>query len=312
MIYGRDLLTLLDFSPDEIKYLIDLSIKFKQGKIPQKNIEELSGKKMILFFEKPSTRTRMSLEVACHDLGIKPIYVYAGTTQLARGEPIEDFARVLDRYVDAIAARVYSHKSLELLAKHAKMPVINALSDLYHPLQAIADYMTIKEKFGKLEDTVICFVGDVDNNVAHSLSIVAAKLGLEMRLLGPKKYWPKKDFIEKLSKIAEETGGKIVVTDDLREGVEGANVIYTDVWVSMGQEKEKEERVRIFRPYQVNQKLVELADPRFIFMHCLPRHRGEEVSDDVFESEHSVVFDQAENRLHSAKAVIASILAKNV
>ena len=149
MIYGKDFLTLLDFSPKEIEYLIDLSIKFKQGKISAKNIEELSGKTMVLFFEKPSTRTRMSLEVACHSLGVKPIYVYSGTTQLARGEPIEDFARVLDRYVDAIAARVYSHESLVLLAKYAKMPVINALSDMYHPLQAVADYMTIKENFGK-------------------------------------------------------------------------------------------------------------------------------------------------------------------
>ncbi len=309
MIYGRDFLTLLDFSPEEIRYLVDLSIRFKEGKVSLAKTD-IQGKVVGLFFEKPSTRTRLSLEVACHQLGLKPIYVSATTTQLVRGEPIEDFARVVDRYVDVITARVYSHRTLEIMAKHAKAPVINALSDLYHPLQAIADFMTIKEKLNRLEDIKICFVGDTDNNVAHSLAIGAVKLGLEIRLLGPKQYWPGKTFIGKLEDLSKDTGGKVIVTDILEKGVKDVDVVYTDVWVSMGQEEEREKRLKIFRKYQVGKELVALASPEYIFMHCLPRHKGEEVSDEVFESEHSVVFDQAENRLHSAKAVLALILSK--
>jgi len=310
MIYGRDFLTLLDFSAEEIRYLIKLSLRFKRNEIERDKYKKLDGMTAALVFEKPSTRTRMSLEVACHQLGIKPIYVSAMTTQLARGEPIEDFARVIERYVDLIAARVYSHKTLEDMARYANVPVINALSDMYHPLQALADYMTILEKFGRLDGLIISFVGDVGNNVARSLTVVAAKLGLEMRLVGPRDYWPGREFIDKVRSIAEKTNAKIVMTEDPTEGVKGANVIYTDVWVSMGQEKEREKRIKVFRRYQVNEELVRNADKDYIFMHCLPRHRGEEVSDGVFESENSVVFDQAENRLHSAKAVIASVLLR--
>ena len=310
MIYGKDFLTLLDFSAEEIMYLIDLSLRFKRNEVERDKYKKLEAMTAALVFEKPSTRTRMSLEVACHQLGIKPIYVSAMTTQLARGEPIEDFARVIERYVDLIAARVYSHKTLEDMARYANVPVINALSDMYHPLQALADYMTILEKFGRLDGLIISFVGDVGNNVARSLTVVAAKLGLEMRLVGPRDYWPGREFIDKVRSIAEKTNAKIVMTEDPTEGVKGANVIYTDVWVSMGQEKEREKRIKVFRRYQVNEELVRNADKDYIFMHCLPRHRGEEVSDGVFESENSVVFDQAENRLHSAKAVIASVLLR--
>lgn len=310
MIYGRDFLTLLDFTSEEIRYLIDLSLRFKRNEIERDKYKKLETMTAALVFEKPSTRTRMSLEVACHQLGIKPIYVSAMTTQLARGEPIEDFARVVERYVDLIAARVYSHKTLEDMARYANVPVINALSDMYHPLQALADYMTILEKFGRLDGLKISFVGDVGNNVARSLTVVAAKLGLEMRLVGPRDYWPGREFIDKIRSIAEKTNTKIVMTEDPAEGVKGANVVYTDVWVSMGQEKEREKRIKVFRRYQVNEELVRNADKDYIFMHCLPRHRGEEVSDGVFESENSVVFDQAENRLHSAKAVIASVLLR--
>jgi len=275
MIYGKDFLTLFDFSTEEIEYLIDLSIRFKENKVSLSEVKNIHGKIVGLFFEKPSTRTRLSLEVACHQLGLNPIYVSATTTQLVRGEPIEDFARVVDRYVDVIVARVYSHKTLEVMAKYAKAPVINALSDLYHPLQAIADFMTIKEKFNKLENIKICFVGDTDNNVAHSLVIGAIKLGLEIRLLGPKQYWPDKVFLEKLEEVSKNTGGKIVVTDDPNAGVRDVDVVYTDVWVSMGQEREREERLKIFRRYQVTKKLTTRASPEYIYMHCLPRHRGE-------------------------------------
>ena len=308
MITGRDLLTLLDLSSEELKHLIELSMRFKAGNVKSSEYSDLKGKKALLLFEKPSTRTRLSLETACLELGMFPIYVYAGTTQLARGEPIEDFARVVERYVDLVAARVYSHRSLELLAEHARVPIINALSDLYHPLQAIADFATIKEKTGKLKGNVLCFVGDVDNNVAHSLTIGAAMLGMEIRLLGPRAFWPKREFLDRVRSIAEAHGGRIIVTDKPEEGVRDANIIYTDVWVSMGQEEERERRLKMFRPYQVYEELLKAASPEYIFMHCLPRHRGEEVSDDVFESQHSVVFDQAEYRLHSAKAVLVAIL----
>lgn len=310
MIYGRDFLTLLDFEPAELLYLVDLSIRFKQGKIDREKLADIHGKKILLLFEKPSTRTRMSLEVASYDLGLHPIYVVTTTTQLARGEPLEDFARVVDRYVDIIAARVYEHQTLEIMAKYANAPVINALSDKYHPLQAVADYMTIKEKFGEFKDLKIAFVGDTDNNVAHSLAIFGLKLGLEIRLVGPKEFWPKQEAINTLRELERKYGGKLIITDDPNGGLKDVDVVYTDVWVSMGQEKEKEKRLKIFRPYQVNFELVRSAKKDFIFMHCLPRHRGEEVSDDVFESKHSVVFDQAENRLHSAKAVIASIMLR--
>ena len=291
MIYGKDFLTLLDFSAEEIMYLIDLSLRFKRNEVERDKYKKLEAMTAALVFEKPSTRTRMSLEVACHQLGIKPIYVSAMTTQLARGEPIEDFARVIERYVDLIAARVYFHKTLEDMARYANVPVINALSDMYHPLQALADYMTILEKFGRLDGLIISFVGDVGNNVARSLTVVAAKLGLEMRLVGPRDYWPGRGFIDKIRSIAEKTNAKIVMTEDPMDGVKGANVVYTDVWVSMGQEKEKEERIKVFRRYQVNEELVKNASKNYIFMHCLPRHRGEEVSDGVFESDNSVVFD---------------------
>ncbi len=308
MIPGKDFLTLLDFSADEILYLIDLSIRFKHNKVDAKRLIGIHNKAAALIFEKPSTRTRISLEVACHQLGLSPLYIETKTTQLARGEPLEDFARVLDRYVDIIAARVYSHKTLEILARYARAPVINALSDMYHPLQALADFMTIKEKFGDLSEIKIAFIGDTDNNVAHSLTIGAVKLGLEIRLVGPREYWPKKEFLDVVNKVAERTEAKIVITDNPAEGLRDANVIYTDVWVSMGQEEERKKRLKVFRPYQVNFDLVKTASQDFIFMHCLPRHRGEEVSDDLFESKHSVVFDQAENRLHTAKAVFAAIL----
>ncbi|MCR8454026.1 MAG: ornithine carbamoyltransferase [Crenarchaeota archaeon] len=308
MITGRDFLALADFSPQEITYLIDLAIRFKRGKVNTKKLARIRGRTAALIFEKPSTRTRVSMEVACHHLGIAPMYIEAGTTQLARGEPLEDFARVLDRYVDIIAARVYSHSTLETLAKYAKAPVINALSDLEHPLQGLADLMTIKEHFGDFSNLIVAFVGDVDNNVAHSLSIGVLKLGMEMRLVGPREYWPKKEFKEILDRLAKEHNAKLLITDDPKEGLRDANVIYTDVWVSMGQEAEKEQRLKVFRPYQVNFELVKVAHPDFKFMHCLPRHRGEEVSDDLFESKHSIVFDQAENRLHTTKAVFASVL----
>ena len=304
-LFGRDFLCLKDFTQDEILHLITLAEDFKRKLKSNISHDYLKGKTAALLFEKPSTRTRVSLEVACYHLGIKPIYMFAGTTQLARGEPLKDFARVMERYVDIIIARVYKHETLEEIARYATIPVVNALSDFSHPLQALGDLLTIKEKKG-LDDVKIAFVGDGDNNVAHSLLYMASKVGLEIRIGSPKQYFPRKEIIEEANKFAQESGAKIIITDDPTKAVKDVDVIYTDVWVSMGMEKEAEERLRVFEPFRVTSDLVKHAAPDFIFMHCLPRH--EEVTDDVFESKHSVVWDQAENRLHTAKAVIFALL----
>ncbi len=307
-LYGRDILSIADLTKEELLFLIELSKKLKRKR---RKINVLEGKSIALVFMKPSTRTRISMEVACYELGAHPLYIHAQTTQLARGEPIKDFARVLERYVHAIAARVYSHNDLVELAKYTRVPVINLLSDWEHPLQIIGDMLTIDEKIG-LENAKVAFVGDGDNNVAHSLLLACALLGIEIRIGAPKGYQPCAKIMEQAKKLAEKSGAKIIVTEDPIEAVRGVNVIYTDVWVSMGMEKEREERLKVFRPYQVNLELVKHAAEDFIFMHCLPRHPGEEVSDDVFESTHSVVFDQAENRLHSAKAVLLALLLERI
>jgi len=302
---GRDFLCLKDFSQEDIKYLIDLSSEFKEKLKKGVDHYYLRGKVAVLLFEKPSTRTRTSLEVACYHLGMHPMYMDVTTTQISRGEPIKDFARVMDRYVNIIIARVYKHSTLEGIAEHANIPVVNALSDFSHPLQILGDLLTIEEKKG-LEEVKIAFVGDGDNNVAHSLLFGSSIMGLEIRIGSPKQYQPKKEILDEANKIASKYGGKIIITDDPIEAVKDVDVVYTDVWVSMGFEKEAEERIKLFEPFRVTWELVEHASPDFIFMHCLPRH--EEVSDDVFESKHSVVWDQAENRLHSAKAVIYALL----
>lgn len=306
-LYGKDFLCLKDFSQDEVRYLIDLSAEFKRKLNQGIDHYYLGGKVAALFFEKPSTRTRSSLEVACYHLGMHPMYMDVTTTQISRGEPIKDFARVMERYVDIIIARVYKHSTLESMAEYAKIPVVNALSDFSHPLQILGDLLTIKEKKG-LEDVKIAFVGDGDNNVAHSLLFGSAIMGLEIRIGSPRDYQPKKEIVEEAKKIADRYGGKIIITNDPIEAVKDVDIIYTDVWVSMGFEKEAEERIKIFEPFRVTWDLVEHASPDFIFMHCLPRH--EEVSEEVFESKHSVVWDQAENRLHSAKAVIYALLKR--
>ncbi len=304
-LHGRDFLCLKDFTQDEVQYLIDLSSEFKEKL--RKGIEHyyLRGKVAALLFEKPSTRTRSSLEVACYHLGLHPMYMDVTTTQISRGEPIKDFARVMDRYVNIIVARVYKHSTLEAMAKYANAPVVNALSDFSHPLQILGDLLTIREKKG-LEGIRIAFVGDGDNNVAHSLMFGAAIMGLEIRIGAPEKYQPSREVFEQANKIAEKYGGKIIVTSDPIKAVKDVDVVYTDVWVSMGFEKEAKERIKVFEPFRVTWDLVEHAASDFIFMHCLPRH--EEVTDEVFESKHSVVWDQAENRLHSAKAVIYALL----
>jgi len=306
-LFNRDFLTLKDFKKDELLFLIDLAYDFKKKKKTGERHSFLVGKSAALFFEKPSTRTRISLEVACNDLGIHPIYLESKQMQISRGEPIKDTARVLERYVDIIIARVYSHKTLEILAEYADIPVVNALSDFAHPLQILGDFLTIKEKIG-LDDVKIAFLGDGDNNVAHSLLFGCAILGLDFRIGAPKAYQPSQSVLENAKKLAEKNHGKVLITEDPIEAVRDADIIYTDVWVSMGDEAEAAQRIKIFEPYKVSWDILKYAKEDVLFMHCLPRH--EEVEDSVFESKHSIVWDQAENRLHSAKAVLASLLTR--
>uniref|UniRef100_A0A7C1CFS9 Ornithine carbamoyltransferase n=1 Tax=Thermofilum adornatum TaxID=1365176 RepID=A0A7C1CFS9_9CREN len=301
----RDLLTLRDFSREEILALLQDSILLKKLRnAGARSLNLLSGKTVAMIFEKPSTRTRASFTVAAYELGAFPVSYSSNELQLARGEPVKDVARVLSRYHDLIAARVYRHEDLEELARYSSVPVVNLLSDKYHPLQSLADYMTILEKMGKIDGVKITFVGDGTDNVLNSLIIAGVKLGAKITVASPRDYMPREDLVGK------EYLSKIQVTEDPYEAVKDADVIYTDVFVSMGQEKEKEARLKAFLPrYQVNSELLKhVGREDFIVMHCLPAHRGEEITDEVIESKNSVVFDQAENRLHTSKAVLLHLL----
>jgi ornithine carbamoyltransferase len=301
----RDLLTLRDFSREELLALLQDSILLKKLRnAGAKHLNLLSGKTVAMIFEKPSTRTRASFTVAAYELGAFPVSYSSNELQLARGEPVKDVARVLSRYHDLIAARVYRHEDLEELARYSSVPVVNLLSDKYHPLQSLADYMTILEKKGKIDGVKITFVGDGTDNVLNSLIIAGVKLGAKITVASPRDYMPREDLVGK------EYLSKIQVTEDPYEAVKDADVIYTDVFVSMGQEKEKEVRLKAFLPrYQVNSELLKhVGREDFIVMHCLPAHRGEEITDEVVESKNSVVFDQAENRLHTSKAVLLHLL----
>jgi len=306
---GKDFISILDCTKEEIEHLVNLAFELKnryyQG---EKVIPVLSGKILALIFEKPSTRTRVSLQVAMNQLGGNSLYLSSQELQLARGEPIKDTARVLDRYVDGIAARVYRHSTLIELANYSKNPVINALSDFEHPLQALADIMTIVEVKRNLKQLKIAFVGDGGDNVLHSLMLAIAMLGGKLYIATPQGYDPNAFILKIVKELVVHSDGEIVIVRDPVEAVKDSDVVYTDVWISMGQEVEKEKRLRDFKQYQVNAELVKYAKKDYIFMHCLPAHRDEEVTDDVIESPNSVVWLQAENRLHTAKAVLASIL----
>jgi len=306
---GRDLLSISDLTSDELRGLVELSFEFKRRFwMGERFTNILSGKILGLIFEKHSTRTRVSLQVAMKQLGGEALYFHSQELQLARGEPIKDTARVLDRYLDGVAARVYRHQTLIELSEYARIPVINALSDREHPLQAIADVMTIIEKKGYRKDLKIAFLGDGSDNVLHSLMLAVAKMGWKLYIATAPGYEPAKDLYSIAVEEASKTGAEIVVVKDPLEAASGADVIYTDVFVSMGQEHEREKRLRDLMPYQVNENVVKVAKRDYIFMHCLPAHRGEEVVESVIEGSNSVVWDQAENRLHTAKAVLASIL----
>lgn len=305
----RNFLTMQEYSSEEINYLIKVSEVFKmQYKTTGYTPKVLRGKTLAMIFQKPSTRTRISFEVAMHHLGGKALYLNWNELQLGRGETIPDTARTISRYVDGIVARVFSHKDLEVLAEYAEVPVINGLSDLWHPCQALADIFTIYEYFKTFKGIKVAYVGD-GNNVCNSLLVACSKVGLDISIATPKGYEPYKLAIEYAEDNSKRTGAKIIITNDPKEAVTKANVIYTDVWISMGQEKEVEERLKIFPPYQVNSELLKGASKNYIVMHCLPAHRGYEITNEVMDGPASVIWEQAENRLHTQKALLAQLIS---
>ena len=304
---GRDILCLQDFTREELETILKTAEMMKIWNKIGKPHRVLEGKTLAMIFQKPSTRTRISFEVGIYQLGGYGLYLNAQDLQLRRGETIADTARVLSKYVDGIMARVFDHQDVVDLAKYGSVPVINGLSDFSHPCQALADYMTIKEKKGRIEGIKVVYVGD-GNNVCHSLMIAGTKLGANVVVATPEGYEPDAKVIKWAEENAAESGGSFELLHDPVQAVKDADVIYTDVWASMGQEAEAEERRKIFMPFQVNKDLVKHAKKDYIFMHCLPAHRGEEVTDDVVDSPNSVVFDEAENRLHAQKASMALVM----
>lgn len=287
----------LDLSADGLRAVLDLAHEVKRS--PDRFTKSLAGRYLALLFEKPSLRTRLTFELAIKQLGGDAVW---SAGPIAEREPAKDVARNLDRWTHGIVARVFSHQTIEDLAAWSKVPVINALSDMYHPCQALADMQTLEERFGRLDGRKLAFVGD-GNNVAHSLMLTAGRLGMEVSVAAPEGYQPDLRIVEEASKYAT-----ITITADPAEAVDGAHAVYTDVWASMGQEKEAAERARIFAPYQVNEQLVAKALPEAVFLHCLPAKRGLEVTDAVMESPRSAIFDEAENRLHAQKALLLMLL----
>ncbi|MGH2701425.1 MAG: ornithine carbamoyltransferase [Actinomycetota bacterium] len=302
----RDYLSVDDLSVDELADLLAEAAKMKSKPASYQSI--LAGKQIAMIFEKPSTRTRVSFEAGINSLGGRAIVLRADELQLGRGETIEDTGRVLSRYVDAIVVRTFGQERLERLAAGASVPVVNALSDRCHPCQALADLLTIQEQRGKkLKGTSLAYIGD-GNNVTHSLLLAGAKMGMEVRVATPEDYAPAPEVVVRAKEIAAHTGGKVIVTDFVPEAAGGAQVLYTDVWTSMGQETETEARLKVFEPYRIDAEVVGMAARDVIVMHCLPAHRGEEIAAEVMDGDLAVVWDQAENRLHTQKALLANLL----
>ncbi len=285
---------------DEVSYIIDLAIKIKAGEIEDKPLE---GKTLAMIFQKSSTRTRVSFDVGMYQLGGRPIFLSSNDLQMGRGEPISDTAKVLSRFVDGIMIRAIEHKDVVELAKYSDVPVISGLTNLEHPCQALADMLTVKEYFGSFEGKKICFAGD-GNNVCNSLLLIAPLLGMDMSVACPKGYEPDEDILKISKKFANDNNTEITISDDIDIALDDVDIVYTDVWVSMGDEAEKVKRVKDLAPYQVNKELMDIANDDAIFMHCLPAFRGQEVSADVIDGPKSVIYDQAENRLHAQKAVL--------
>jgi ornithine carbamoyltransferase len=300
---GTDLLRDLDLTNDELVYLLELAAEVKR--VPRDYGQALAGKSIAMLFEKPSLRTRLTFDLAIKQMGGDSVFCEG---PVGGREPLKDVARNLDRWVNGIVARVFTQETVEELAQWASVPVINALSDLYHPCQALADVQTIRERFGSLKGLKLTFLGD-GNNVAQSLMITAIRLGMDFTLGCPPGYLPNPETVAQAEGLAAVSGASLVITHDVAAAIGGAHAVYTDVWTSMGQEREAVKRKKAFRPYQVNDELWAQARPDSIFMHCLPARRGEEVTDSVMEASRSVVFDQAENRLHAQKALLLMMLA---
>ena len=329
MLKGRSFLKLLDFTTEELKYLLDLAKKLKEDKSNKSEKKKLTGKNIALIFEKTSTRTRCAFEVAAYDQGANVTYIGPSTSQMNDKESIEDTAKVLGRFYDGIEYRGYGQNLVEVLAKHSGVPVWNGLTNEFHPTQILADFLTILEKKGTLKGIKFAYLGDGKNNMASSLMIGAAKFGMDFRIVAPKEYFPDKELAETALKLAEENGGSVSFTDDRIGGVKDADVIYTDVWVSMGESYDVwEERINRLSYYQVNSELVKHAKDDYLFMHCLPAFhdlntkvaqeiekkygiKEMEVTDEVFRSKNSVVFDEAENRMHTIKAVMVATLGED-
>lgn len=322
VFYGRSFLTLLDYSKEEIQDLLNVAAKLKAKKKANLECQPLKGKNVVLLFEKDSTRTRCAFQVGANDLGMNVTYLGPTGSQMGKKESIKDTARVLGRMYDGIEYRGYKQETVEILAKYSGVPVWNGLTDMYHPTQILADFLTIIEKFGHLDGINFTYFGDARNNMGNSLMIGAAKMGMNFTACAPKALWPEQVLIEKCQALAKASGASIHFTEDVMEGSKDADVIYTDVWVSMGEPEEVwKDRIEQLMPYQVNKTLMENASENAIFMHCLPAFHNTqtkigkeifekfgieamEVTEDVFESVQSVVFDEAENRLHTIKAVM--------
>jgi ornithine carbamoyltransferase len=305
----NDLICLADLSAEEIWRILHRARDLKEEWAAGGNEPILAGKSLALIFEKPSLRTRVSFDVGMAQLGGHALYLSPDEIGLGKRESVADVARVLSGYVQAIKARVFAHRHVEELAHHASVPVINGLSDFCHPCQALGDVLTLWETLGQVEGLRLAFLGD-GHNVANSLLFVGSKLGIHIAVASPKGYEPHPAVLRLAQQAAGESGAEIVITDDPAQAARGADVLYTDVWTSMGQEAERQERSRHFAPYQVDARLMALARPQALFMHCLPAHRGEEVTDEVIEGQTSLVFPQAENRLHAQKGVLALLMAQ--
>lgn len=298
-----DLLSVCDIKND-VENILEIAKKFKEGKIEGKPLE---GKALAMIFQKSSTRTRVSFDVGMYQLGGRPIFLSSSDLQMGRGEPISDTAKVLSRFVDGIMIRAIEHDDVVELAEYSDVPVISGLTNLEHPCQALADMLTIKEHLGEFKGKKLCFVGD-GNNVCNSLLLITAILGMDMSVACPEGYEPNEDILKKAEKLASENNAKITITSDIKKAVSNSDAIYTDVWVSMGDEAEETKRQKDLRPYQVNKELMSYANPDAIFMHCLPAIRGEEVTSEVIDGPQSVIYDEAENRLHAQKAVLYHFL----
>src|SRR5215471_3110986 len=305
----RDFVSVQDFSPEEIASLFELTRVIKAR--PADFRGALAGKQLVLFFEKASLRTRLTFEAGMASLGGTSLFVDQTRSRLNEREPVCDIARNVERWVDAVVLRTFAHHTIVEMARHTCIPVINALSDLEHPCQAFADFFTLEEKFGDLNNLHMAYVGD-GNNVAHSLMLAAAALGTSISVATPEGYAPNPEIMAAAKRIARSTGAIIDITHNAQKAVTGANAIYTDVWTSMGQEDEAAERAAIFAPYQVNAELFQHAAPEAVFMHCLPAHRGQEVTAEVIDSPRSIVFDQAENRMHIQKAILLFLLGSGM